>query len=88
MEELRQLEVRNYRAALKRAGGKIYGAGGAAALMGLPATTLSSRMKALSIDTSSRSSPDHNCHASRECCSRTGGPSVVSIEDKAFPIEA
>jgi transcriptional regulator with GAF, ATPase, and Fis domain len=60
MEELRHLEVRNYRAALKRAGGKIYGAGGAAALLGIPATTLSSRIKALGIDISSRSSSDDN----------------------------
>lgn len=47
MEELRQLEIRNYRAVLKRAGGKIYGPQGAAALLGIPPTTLASRMKAL-----------------------------------------
>ncbi|MCX6606977.1 MAG: sigma 54-interacting transcriptional regulator [Acidobacteria bacterium] len=49
MDELRALETENYRRALKQAGGKIYGTDGAAALLGLPATTLASRLKALGI---------------------------------------
>lgn len=49
MDELRALETENYRRALKQAGGKIYGADGAAALLGLPATTLASRLKTLGI---------------------------------------
>ncbi|MFO1065390.1 MAG: sigma 54-interacting transcriptional regulator [Pirellulales bacterium] len=47
--ELRHLEIRNIQTALKRAGGKIYGANGAAALMGMKPTTLTSRIKALGI---------------------------------------
>ena len=49
MEQLHELEISNYRAALKRAGGKVYGGDGAAALLGIPATTLASRLKALGI---------------------------------------
>ncbi len=48
--ELRQLERENLRAALAAAGGKIYGKGGAAELLGVRPTTLSSRMKALGLD--------------------------------------
>jgi transcriptional regulator with GAF, ATPase, and Fis domain len=47
--EIRDLERDNVRAALRQAGGKIYGAGGAAELLGLRPTTLASRMKALGI---------------------------------------
>jgi transcriptional regulator with GAF, ATPase, and Fis domain len=47
--EFRELERENVRAALRRSGGKIYGAGGAAALLGLRPTTLASRMKVLGI---------------------------------------
>lgn len=47
--EMQDLEVRNYRNALKRAQGRIYGATGAAALLGLPPTTLASRLKTLGI---------------------------------------
>ena len=49
MEQLRELELSNYRAALKRSGGRIYGADGAAALLGIPPTTLASRLKSLGI---------------------------------------
>ncbi len=49
--ELRDLEVQNIRAALQRAGGKIYGNNGAAALLGMKPTTLTSRIKALGIKT-------------------------------------
>lgn len=49
MAELHELEVFNYRAALERAGGKVYGANGAAALLGIPPTTLASRLKSLGI---------------------------------------
>lgn len=47
--EFKQLERDNIRAALARAGGRVYGAGGAADLLGLKPTTLASRMKALGI---------------------------------------
>ena len=45
----RELERRNVRAALRRAGGKVSGPGGAAELLGLRPTTLASRMKALGV---------------------------------------
>jgi transcriptional regulator with GAF, ATPase, and Fis domain len=51
MEQLHLLEVSNYRAALKQSGGKVYGADGAAALLGIPPTTLASRLKSLGIHT-------------------------------------
>ncbi len=44
--ELRDLEARNIRSALDRTAGKIYGDNGAAALLGMKPTTLSSRIKA------------------------------------------
>jgi transcriptional regulator with GAF, ATPase, and Fis domain len=47
--ELRKLEADNIRAALRLTDGKIYGPGGAAELLGLKPTTLSSRMKALGL---------------------------------------
>jgi transcriptional regulator with GAF, ATPase, and Fis domain len=47
--EWRQRERANIEAALRRSGGRIYGSGGAALLLGVPPTTLSSRMKALGI---------------------------------------
>ena len=47
--ELRDLEVRNIRAALSRTNGKIYGDNGAAVLLGMKPTTLTSRIKALDI---------------------------------------
>jgi transcriptional regulator with GAF, ATPase, and Fis domain len=56
MEEFRQLEIRNYQVALKRTGGRVYGPHGAAALLGIPATTLASRMKALGINGALRAS--------------------------------
>ncbi len=49
MAQLHELEVSNYRAALERSSGRVYGADGAAALLGLPPTTLSSRLKSLGI---------------------------------------
>jgi DNA-binding NtrC family response regulator len=49
VEQLRELEMSNYRAALRQAGGRIYGADGAAALLGIPPTTLASRLKSLGI---------------------------------------
>ncbi len=49
--ELRDLEIQNIRAALQRAGGKIYGNNGAAALLGMKPTTLTSRIKALGTKT-------------------------------------
>jgi transcriptional regulator with GAF, ATPase, and Fis domain len=49
MEQFHQLEIANYRAALKQARGKIYGSDGAAALLGIPPTTLVSRLKSLGI---------------------------------------
>jgi transcriptional regulator with GAF, ATPase, and Fis domain len=47
--EWRGRERANVEAALARAGGRIYGAGGAAEILGLPPTTLVSRVKALGI---------------------------------------
>ena len=48
-EELRSLEAANIQAALKKCHGKVYGANGAAALLGLKPTTLNSRIKSLGI---------------------------------------
>jgi PAS domain S-box-containing protein len=47
--ELKQFERENILRALERCGGKIAGPDGAAALLGVPSTTLSSRVKALGI---------------------------------------
>jgi transcriptional regulator with GAF, ATPase, and Fis domain len=47
--EIRRRERDNLVAALERARWKIYGSGGAAELLGLKPTTLTSRMKALGI---------------------------------------
>ncbi|MGH0036562.1 MAG: sigma-54-dependent Fis family transcriptional regulator [Myxococcota bacterium] len=54
-EAIRDLERKNLLAALDRAGGKIYGADGAAALLGMKPTTLASRIERLGLK---RSSPD------------------------------
>ena len=48
-EELRSLEANNIRAALSKCHGKVYGAKGAAALLGVKPTTLNSRIKSLGI---------------------------------------
>lgn len=48
-EDVRRLERENIQQAIARAGGKIYGRGGAAELLGLRPTTLAYRMKALGI---------------------------------------
>ncbi len=48
--QIRQIEADNIRAALRAAGGKVSGPGGAAELLGLKSTTLSSRIKALGIE--------------------------------------
>ena len=45
----RRRERINLEAALRRAGGRIYGIGGAAELLGVPPTTFASRVKALGI---------------------------------------
>jgi transcriptional regulator with GAF, ATPase, and Fis domain len=47
--EVRRLEADNIRAALRRARGKVSGPGGAAELLGIKATTLASRIKALGL---------------------------------------
>jgi transcriptional regulator with GAF, ATPase, and Fis domain len=47
--DLRKLEANNIGAALKATGGKVYGPDGAARLLGVKPTTLSSRMKALGL---------------------------------------
>jgi GAF domain-containing protein len=52
--ELRALERENLRLALARSGGRIYGRGGAAQLLGLPPTTLASRLRALGIERPAR----------------------------------
>ncbi|MGH0031647.1 MAG: sigma 54-interacting transcriptional regulator [Myxococcota bacterium] len=48
-EALRDLERENLRAAMEQAGGKIYGAGGAAELLGMKPTTLASRLERLGL---------------------------------------
>jgi transcriptional regulator with GAF, ATPase, and Fis domain len=48
-EAIRELERRNLLAALERADGKIYGAGGAAELLGLKPTTVASRIQRLGL---------------------------------------
>jgi transcriptional regulator with GAF, ATPase, and Fis domain len=45
----RARERANLVAALERSGGKVYGSGGAAELLGVPVTTLASRLRALGI---------------------------------------
>jgi DNA-binding NtrC family response regulator len=47
--EWRRRERSNLVAAMRRAGGRIYGAGGAASLLGVKPSTLSSRLKSLGI---------------------------------------
>ena len=47
--EWRRRERQNLEAALKRAGGRIYGPNGAAELLGVKPTTLQSRLRALGI---------------------------------------
>jgi transcriptional regulator with GAF, ATPase, and Fis domain len=42
-------ERANLVATLERSGGKVYGSGGAAELLGVPSTTLASRRRALGI---------------------------------------
>ena len=49
-DEWKGLERENILAALRQAGGKVYGKSGAALLLGLKPTTLLSRMKALRIE--------------------------------------
>jgi len=48
-EAIRDLERKNLLAALERAGGKIYGAGGAAELLGMKPTTVASRIERLGL---------------------------------------
>ncbi len=48
-QDLRRLEEESLRGALERCGWKVAGSGGAAKLLGLPPSTLTSRMKALGI---------------------------------------
>jgi transcriptional regulator with GAF, ATPase, and Fis domain len=47
--EMRRIEKENIEAALARTGGKVFGAEGAAELLGMKPTTLASRIKALGI---------------------------------------
>ncbi len=49
-KELREHERANLRRALEQANGKIFGAGGAAELLGVNPTTLASRIKAMSVE--------------------------------------
>lgn len=49
-DQLRELQARNIRRALVQSAGKIYGAGGAAQLLGIKPTTLASRIRTLGID--------------------------------------
>jgi transcriptional regulator with GAF, ATPase, and Fis domain len=54
--EVRRLEEDNIRAALRRTGGRVSGAGGAAELLGIKPTTLASRIKALGLSPRSQGS--------------------------------
>jgi transcriptional regulator with GAF, ATPase, and Fis domain len=47
--EMRRLERENLERALATAGGRVYGSGGAAALLGVKPTTLASRLKKLGL---------------------------------------
>ena len=47
--EWREHERANLEAALRRSGGRIYGKDGAAAILGVPPTTLASRLRALGV---------------------------------------
>lgn len=49
-EDWKRHERESIRAALKQSGGKVFGAAGAAELLGMKPTTLASRIKALGID--------------------------------------
>lgn len=49
-QEMRERERRNLVAALEACGGRVFGQDGAAALLGLPPTTLSSRLKKFQLD--------------------------------------
>ena len=48
-DELKRQERESIAAALEQAGGKVFGVGGAAELLGMRPTTLASRIKALRI---------------------------------------
>lgn len=52
--EWRQHERANLEAALRRSGGRVYGKGGAAEIIGVPPTTLASRLKALGVPSPGR----------------------------------
>jgi formate hydrogenlyase transcriptional activator len=56
--ERRARERANLVAALERSGGKVYGSDGAAELLGVPSTTLASRLRALGIRRSRRGRRD------------------------------
>ena len=55
--EWRNHERANLEAALRCSGGRIYGKGGAAAMLGVPPTTLASRLKALGVAVPGRRTP-------------------------------
>jgi len=55
--EWRQHERANLEAALRQSGGRVYGKGGAAALLGVPPTTLASRLKVLGVPVPGRRGP-------------------------------
>jgi transcriptional regulator with GAF, ATPase, and Fis domain len=50
IDELEKIEIENIERALRVTKGKVFGADGAAALIGVPPTTLSSRMKKFGIE--------------------------------------
>jgi DNA-binding NtrC family response regulator len=50
----RQRERANLEAALRQSGGRVYGRGGAAEALGVPPTTLASRLKALGVTAGAR----------------------------------
>ncbi|MFN9587494.1 MAG: sigma 54-interacting transcriptional regulator [Pseudomonadaceae bacterium] len=56
-QQLRQLQIDNLHAALEAAGGRLFGPGGAAELLGIKPTTLASRLKKLGLPASPKGGP-------------------------------
>jgi PAS domain S-box-containing protein len=56
-QQLRQLQIDNLHAALEAAGGRLFGPGGAAELLGIKPTTLASRLKKLGLPASPKAGP-------------------------------
>ena len=77
--ELRARERANLIAALERSGGKVYGSGGAAELLRVPSTTLTSRLPDFDIRRSRRG-PERGCAADRRPQERGSGALARTLE--------